>query len=180
MITSFCGHEIAFATVHFTDDDVIFCGGSGMLIRKKTTKNNNNKKKKKTQSRVLHVTALQNIDLSRFKWLLLALCNKNIFQWNVYRGITRNNLKNKEEKMSRDMTNPTKWVCDQRRLRSAWASTQSDQSLRCPHEESSGPYLPIERTTKTLIRLGGCPGWSESSLGAQSLCWFCRVVAQIN
>ena len=30
--------------------------------------------------------------------------------------------------MSRDMTKPTMWVCDQRRLRSAWASAQSDQS----------------------------------------------------
>ena len=27
-------------------------------------------------------------------------------------------------------------------------------------------WLPTERTAKTLIRLGGCPGWSESSLGA--------------
>ena len=34
-------------------------------------------------------------------------------------------------KMSRDMTKPTKWLCTQRRLRSAWASAQSDQSLRC-------------------------------------------------
>ena len=25
------------------------------------------------------------------------------------------------------------------------------------------------RTVKTLIRLGGCPGWSESSLGAQDI-----------
>ena len=33
--------------------------------------------------------------------------------------------------MSRDMTKPTKWVCAQRRLRSAWASAQSDHSLRC-------------------------------------------------
>ena len=33
------------------------------------------------------------------------------------------------------------------------------------------------RTAKTLIRLGGCPGWSESSLGAQSFCWFCHVAA---
>ena len=32
-----------------------------------------------------------------------------------------------------------KWVYAQQRLRSAWASTQSDQSLRCPHEESLGP-----------------------------------------
>ena len=60
-------------------------------------------------------------------------------------------------------------MCAQRKLRSAWASAQSDQSLRCPHEESLGPWLPIERTAKTLIRLGGCPGWSESSLGAQAI-----------
>ena len=45
-------------------------------------------------------------------------------------------------------------------------------SLHCLHEESLGPYLPIKRTAKILIRLGGCPGWSESSLGAQSFCWF--------
>ena len=41
--------------------------------------------------------------------------------------------------ISRDMTKPTKWLCAQRRLRSAWASAQSDQNLRCPHEESLGP-----------------------------------------
>ena len=28
-------------------------------------------------------------------------------------------------------------------------SDQSDQSLRCPHVESLGPLLPIERTAKT-------------------------------
>ena len=28
--------------------------------------------------------------------------------------------------------------------------------------------LPPERTAKTVIRLGGCPGWSKSSVGAQS------------
>ena len=35
------------------------------------------------------------------------------------------------------------------------------------------------RTAETLIRLGGCPGWFESSLGAHSFCWFCHVAAQI-
>ena len=65
------------------------------------------------------------------------------------------------------------------RLRSAWASAQSDQRLRCPHEETFGPLLPSGRTVKTLIRMCGCPGWSESSLGAQSLCWFCHFAAQI-
>ena len=81
--------------------------------------------------------------------------------------------------LSRKMTKPTKWLCAQRRLRSAWASAQSDQSLRWPHEESLAPKLPIERTAKTLIRLGGCPGWSESLLGAHSFYWFCHVVAHL-
>ena len=35
------------------------------------------------------------------------------------------------------------------------------------------------QTAKTLIRLGGYPGWSESSLGANSFCWFCHVMAQM-
>ena len=34
-------------------------------------------------------------------------------------------------------------------------------------------------TQRRLIRLGGCPGWSESSLGAQPLGWFCHVVVQM-
>ena len=37
------------------------------------------------------------------------------------------------------MTKPTKCMCAQRRLRSAWASAQSDQSLRClgaPRDDS--------------------------------------------
>ena len=50
-------------------------------------------------------------------------------------------------------------------------------SLRCPHEETLGPQLPTEHTAKTLIRLGRCPGWSESWLGAHSFCCFWHVVA---
>ena len=42
--------------------------------------------------------------------------------------------------------------------------TQSDGSLRCPHEETLGPHLPIEHTGR-LIRPGGCQGRSESSVG---------------
>ena len=41
--------------------------------------------------------------------------------------------------LSRDMTKPTKWLCTQRRLKSAWASAQSNQCLCCPHEGSLGP-----------------------------------------
>ena len=42
----------------------------------------------------------------------------------------------RKAQMSCGMTKPTNWVCAQRRLRTAWASAQSDQSLRCPHEEA--------------------------------------------
>ena len=56
-------------------------------------------------------------------------------------------------------------LCAQRRIRSAWASAQTDQGLRYQHDTLS-PKLPTERTAKTPIRLGWLPGWSESSLGA--------------
>ena len=81
--------------------------------------------------------------------------------------------------MSRLVTKPTKWHVRSAKTQISlgirpvwWASAQSDRSLRCPHEETLGPQLHIERTAETLIRLGGCPGWSESSLGAQSFCGF--------
>ena len=64
-------------------------------------------------------------------------------------------------------------MCAQWRLRSAWASTQSDQSLCCQHEERLGPLLPIKHTVKTLIGLGECPDQSESSLGAHFLVLSC-------
>ena len=38
---------------------------------------------------------------------------------------------------------------------------------RRDHERSRMPQLPIERTAKTPIILGGCPGWSKSLLAAQ-------------
>ena len=63
------------------------------------------------------------------------------------------------KEMRHSMTKPIKWQTD--------PSAQSDQRLHCPHEETYGPFFLIEHIAKTLIRLGGCPGWSESSLGAK-------------
>ena len=57
--------------------------------------------------------------------------------------------------------------CAQRRLRSVWASAQSDQSLRCPHEETLGPHLPTECTAKTLR-------WAQ-----RPFCWFSHELAQM-
>ena len=72
------------------------------------------------------------------------------------------------------MTKPTKWLCAQRRLRSSWAPAQSDQGLRCALNGELRTQAFFMRTAKTLIRLGGCPGWSESSLGVTLLVLSCR------
>ena len=114
-----------------------------------------------------------------FKLLYSKIQTSENHQCPILKGVHEANLLLKIGYMSRDMTKPTKWVCAQQRLGSAWASAQSDQSLRCLHEESLGPLLAIKRTAKTLIRLGGCPGWSESSLGAHSFCWFCHVAPRM-
>ena len=39
---------------------------------------------------------------------------------------------------------------------------------------------PLSAQWRLLIRLRGCSGRSESSLGTQSLCWFCHEAAQIS
>ena len=67
--------------------------------------------------------------------------------------------------MSCLMTNPTKWLRP--------VKIQISQVIR----QVWGPFFM--RTAKTLIRLGGCTGWSESSLGAHSFCWFCHEAAHI-
>ena len=70
--------------------------------------------------------------------------------------------------MSRSMTKPTKCaLCAKRRLRLAWASAQSDQSLRFACNGKLTTQGFFMRTAKTLIRLGGCQCWYESSLGAK-------------
>ena len=59
--------------------------------------------------------------------------------------------------LSRLVTKPTKWLCAQRRLRSALASTQSDQSLRCVLAKYPS-FLHADS-----------PVWSGSSLGAHAI-----------
>ena len=67
------------------------------------------------------------------------------------------------------LTKPTKWLCAQQRLRSAWASTQSDQCLRCALNGELRIQAFFMRTMKTLIRLGRCTGWSESLQGTHAI-----------
>ena len=51
-----------------------------------------------------------------------------------------------KEKWAASWQNQRNDISAHRRLRSAWASIQSDQSLRYPYEETLGPLLPIECT----------------------------------
>lgn len=61
---------------------------------------------------------------------------------------------------------PAQW-----NLRSGWASTQSNRG----HGRILYPSLPCRHAAKTLIRLSGCPGWSESSLRAHATLLVCIV-----
>ena len=66
--------------------------------------------------------------------------------------------------MSRDMTKPTKRLCAQRRLRSAWASAQSDQSLLCAQWVAKDPSF-LHTDSEDSDQTG-------QMLGAQPHCWF--------
>ena len=83
-----------------------------------------------------------------------------------------------QKHLSHLMTKPTKW-----HMRPA----KTDQpghppsliSLRCALNGWLRTQAFFMRTAKNLIRLGGCPGWSESSLGAHSFYWFCHGAAHM-
>ena len=80
------------------------------------------------------------------------------------------------------MTKPTKWLCAQRRLRSAWASAQSDQSSLCAQWGL--------RTQAFFMQLSSCRQgglWSDWADAQADLslcwphmpfCWFCHEAAQ--
>ena len=71
---------------------------------------------------------------------------------------------------------------------------QNQQNECAPSKESDQPGHPPSLIRVFAVRMKKawvfsypisaqrslwCPGWSESSLGAQSLCWFCHVAAQL-
>ena len=81
-----------------------------------------------------------------------------------------------------------------------WAASWQNQQCGCaPSEDSDQPGHPPSligvftvrmrkawvlsyplSAQRRLIRLGRCPGWSESSLGAHPLCWFCHEAAKMS
>ena len=74
-----------------------------------------------------------------------------------------------------------------------WAASWQNQQNDCaPSEDSDQPGHPPSLIRVFAVRMKKawllsyplsaqrrCPGWSESSLGAQSFCWFCHEAARI-
>ena len=59
-----------------------------------------------------------------------------------------------ETHLRRDMRKPTKWLCAQRRLRSAWVSAQSDQSSLSAWRKLGSLAIHWAHSEGTLIRVG--------------------------
>ena len=82
--------------------------------------------------------------------------------------------------MSCLMTKPTKWLCAQGRLRSAWVSAQSAQS---PHLHSVGSWRPnfLQADSKDSDQTGQMDAQADLRLcwAHMSFCWFCHEAAQI-
>ena len=66
-------------------------------------------------------------------------------------------------------------LCAKRRLRSAWASTQSDHSLRCSHGETSDPLSAQRRSWSDWVDAQADLSLCKAQM---SFCWFCRAPVQ--
>ena len=66
------------------------------------------------------------------------------------------------------MENPYINLWEQRRHRSAWADAQGDQSIRCPHEELTSPWLPSKCTVEAYFLLNYFAGWSGNDYWTSS------------
>ena len=73
--------------------------------------------------------------------------------------------------------NKQKGMCAQQRLTSVWAPVQSHQSLCYALKAQQRVLATSMQTAKTLVKLGGCLGLSESLRGAHATLLVCRVTA---
>ena len=76
-------------------------------------------------------------------------------------------------------SSPVFGVCDQLRLKPAYSAIETGQSLEISAIASRGIILSRRRTTKALIRLRGCAGWSAPLLFAYDINRFSYDVAQL-
>ena len=82
-------------------------------------------------------------------------------------------------KMSLVMRKPVFGVCDQVRLKPACTASETGWNLEILDLERRGIILSRQRTTKALIKLCGCAGWSAPLLFAHGKSRFSHDEAQI-
>ena len=70
--------------------------------------------------------------------------------------------------MSRSTTKLTKWPVRPAKTHVSLGTRPVWSVFAVRLMEVLGPHLPIKRISKTLIRLGGCTGWTGYSLGHMS------------
>ena len=92
------------------------------------------------------------------KWPIMSACVGRCIFISLYWHINNNNWAGARQNKQKWSVRPAKTQIHQ-----VWS------------ESSLSGWICI---AKTLIRLGGRTDWSESSLGAQSFCWFWRASAQ--
>ena len=69
------------------------------------------------------------------------------------------------------------FLCAQQRLRSAWASAQSDQNLCCPLTEQLRSQGFFMRTAKILVRRSNAQPDLNLHWVHRPFCWFCHAAA---
>ena len=81
--------------------------------------------------------------------------------------------------LSRLITKPTKWLCAQWRLRSAWASAQSDQSSLCAQRVAEDPLF-LHADSKDSDQIGQMPRLIWDFAEGTVICWFCHEAAHFS
>ena len=86
--------------------------------------------------------------------------------------------------MANDKFNPA-WIvrscmyCNLPSFEEVWASAQSDQSLRCPHEESLNPYYPLSAQRRFWSDWADAQADLSLRWAQMSVCWFCHKAAHM-
>ena len=92
----------------------------------------------------------------------------------------RNQKPKRRFKWAASWQNQQNGMCAQRRLRSAWASAQSDQSLRCPRMKKAW-VLSYPLSAQRRLWSDWADAQADLTLwwAHMPLCWFCHEVVQI-
>ena len=98
--------------------------------------------------------------------------NRNVFVHMFLDTVLRQKMHNRWAAAGQKHQND---LCAKKRLRSAWASAQSDRSLRCSHGETLDPLSTQRRSWSDWV---DAQADLSLCLAQMSFCLFCRAPAQ--